>query len=83
VDSAEGLMHAWVRRELAAGRGTEPQQAVELLLRIATGKVDRLSGRHLSVHDDLTTLLSRTEDVLRDDLYVLRLHGLSSGGGVE
>lgn len=56
--------------------GAQPHQIAELLLRIATGEVDRLSGRHLSVHDDLDMLLSRTEDVLRDDLYVLRLHGL-------
>jgi NAD(P)-dependent dehydrogenase (short-subunit alcohol dehydrogenase family) len=83
ADSAEGLMHAWVRRELAAGRGAEPHQAVELLLRIATGEVDRLSGRHLSVHDDLDALLSRTEDVLRDDLSVLRIRSLPSGAGVE
>jgi hypothetical protein len=48
----------------------------ELLLRIATGEVDRLSGRHLSVHDDLDMLLSLTDDVLRDGLYLLRLHGL-------
>ena len=83
VDSAEDLLHTWVRRELAAGRGAEPQQAVELLLRIATGEVDRLSGRHLSVHDDLDTLLSRIDDVLRDDRYVLRLRSLPSGAGVE
>lgn len=76
VDSAEGMMHVWVRRELAAGRGAEPHQAAELLLRIATGELDRLSGRHLSVHDDLDVLLTRTEDVLRDDLYVLSLRSL-------
>jgi hypothetical protein len=72
-------MHAWVRRELAAGRGAEPHQIVELLFRIATGEVDRLSGRHLSVHDDLNTLLSRTDDVLREDLYVLQVRGLLTG----
>jgi NAD(P)-dependent dehydrogenase (short-subunit alcohol dehydrogenase family) len=77
--SAEGLMHTWIRRELAAGRGAEPHQATELLLRIATGELDRLSGRHLSVHDDLNMLLARTEDVLRDDLYVLGLRSLPSG----
>jgi NAD(P)-dependent dehydrogenase (short-subunit alcohol dehydrogenase family) len=77
-DSAEGLMHAWVRRELAAGRGVEPDQAAELLLRIATGEADPLSGRHLSVHDDLDMLLARSDDILRDDLYVLGLSSLPS-----
>jgi NAD(P)-dependent dehydrogenase (short-subunit alcohol dehydrogenase family) len=83
ADSAEGLMHAWVRRELAAGRGAEPHQGAELLLRIATGEVDRLNGRHLSVHDDLDTLLARTEDVLRDDLSVLRVRSLPNRAGVK
>jgi NAD(P)-dependent dehydrogenase (short-subunit alcohol dehydrogenase family) len=76
ADSPQGRMREWVRQELAAGRGAEPRQVVELLMRIANGDLDRLSGRHLSVHDDLDTLVSRTEDVLRDDLYVLRLRDL-------
>ena len=45
-------------------------------MRIANGDLDRLSGRHLSVHDDLDALVSRTEDVLGDDLHVLRLRDL-------
>jgi NAD(P)-dependent dehydrogenase (short-subunit alcohol dehydrogenase family) len=81
TSSAESLMHTWIRRELAAGRGAEPHQAAELLLRIATGELDRLSGRHLSVHDDLNTLLARTEDILRDDLYVLALRSLPNDCG--
>jgi NAD(P)-dependent dehydrogenase (short-subunit alcohol dehydrogenase family) len=76
ADSLQGRMREWVRQELAAGRGAEPRQVVELLMRIANGDLDRLSGRHLSVHDDLDTLVSRTEDVLRDDLHVLRLRDL-------
>lgn len=83
VDTAACLMHAWVRRELAAGRGAEPQQGVELLLRIATGELDRLSGRHVSVHDDVDAMLSRAEDVVRDDLYVLRLLSTATENGAK
>lgn len=75
-DSPEGRVREWVRHELAEGRGAEPHQVAELLLRIATGEFDRFSGRHLSVHDDLDALLARTEDILRDDLYVLRRRDL-------
>lgn len=78
TDSPQGRLSEWVRQEFAAGRGAEPHQVAELLLRIATGEVDRLSGRHLSVHDDLDTLLARTEDLLNNDLYVLRLRNLPS-----
>ena len=76
--SPQGGLRDWGRQDITAGRGAQPHQIAELLLRIATGEVDRLSGRHLSVHDDLDMLRSRTEDVLRNDLYVLRLHGLPS-----
>ncbi|MDQ3824947.1 MAG: SDR family oxidoreductase, partial [Actinomycetota bacterium] len=78
ADSPEGRMREWVDRQLAEGRVAQPDQGAEVLLRIATGELDRLSGRHLSVHDDLDALLARTEDVLRDDLYVLRRRDLPS-----
>lgn len=71
-DSPVGRMREWVGNELAEGRGVQPDQVAGLLLRIATGELDRLSGRHLSVHDDLDAVLARTDDVVRDDLYVLR-----------
>jgi NAD(P)-dependent dehydrogenase (short-subunit alcohol dehydrogenase family) len=72
ANSPEGRLREWVGHELAAGRGAHPDQVATLLLRIAIGEFDRLSGRHLSVHDDFDALLAHTEDVLRDDLYVLR-----------
>jgi NAD(P)-dependent dehydrogenase (short-subunit alcohol dehydrogenase family) len=78
ADPAQARLGEWIRQELTAGRGAQPHQIAELLLRIATGEVDRLSGRHLSVHDDLDALLDGTDDVLRDDLYMLRLHSLPS-----
>ena len=54
------------------GRGADPARAAGLLLRIAAGDADRLTGRHLSVHDDLDRLLRRLPEVLEHDLYVLR-----------
>ncbi len=72
ADSPQGRLRDWVHRELTEGRGADPVQVAQLVLRIATGEVDRLSGRHLSVHDDLDALLSRVEQVLSGDLYVLR-----------
>jgi NAD(P)-dependent dehydrogenase (short-subunit alcohol dehydrogenase family) len=78
ADSPEGRVRDWVGHELAEGRGAQPHDVAELLLRIATGDLDRLSGRHLSVHDDLGALLARTDDILRDDLYVLRRRDLPS-----
>jgi len=62
----------WALNALAEGRGADPARAAGLLLRIAAGDADRLTGRHLSVHDDLDRLLRRLPEVLEHDLYVLR-----------
>jgi NAD(P)-dependent dehydrogenase (short-subunit alcohol dehydrogenase family) len=71
--SAEARMHAWIRRELRAGRGAESALVARLVTRLATGDADRLSGCHLSVHDDLDAILAGGED--SRDRYQLRLAG--------
>jgi NAD(P)-dependent dehydrogenase (short-subunit alcohol dehydrogenase family) len=68
----EAQVRQWAANEFREGRGARPEQAVELILRLATGDGDPLSGRHLSVHDDLDTLLARLPEVSDHDLYVLR-----------
>jgi NAD(P)-dependent dehydrogenase (short-subunit alcohol dehydrogenase family) len=70
--SHERQVRNWALNELAEGRGAEPTAAIELLLRLAAGDGDRLSGRHLSVHDDLDVVLGHIDEVRARDLYVLR-----------
>ena len=77
ADSVPTSAHAdhvrrWALDQLAEGRGAEPEAAIELILRLAAGDADSLTGRHLSVHDDLDALLARVQEVRRRDLYVLR-----------
>jgi NAD(P)-dependent dehydrogenase (short-subunit alcohol dehydrogenase family) len=72
VDSVEGKVFGWLRRELEEGRGAEPAAAARFVLRIAAGDCDDLSGRHLSVHDDLDALIERADAINRHDLYTLR-----------
>jgi NAD(P)-dependent dehydrogenase (short-subunit alcohol dehydrogenase family) len=62
----------WAWAEIADGRGADPERAINLLERLVAGDGDRLSGRHLSVHDDLDCVLGRVDEVRADDLYVLR-----------
>jgi NAD(P)-dependent dehydrogenase (short-subunit alcohol dehydrogenase family) len=71
--SAQARMHAWVRRELQAGRGAEPALVASLVTRLAAGDADRLSGCHLSVHDDLDAILACGQGVR--DRYQLRRAG--------
>jgi NAD(P)-dependent dehydrogenase (short-subunit alcohol dehydrogenase family) len=69
----------WAWAEIADGRGAEPERAIDLLERLAAGDGDRLSGRDLSVHDDLDCVLRRVDEVRADDLYVLRPERLRPG----
>ena len=59
---------AWER-----SHGADPDQAARLILRLARGCGDHLSGRHLTVTDDLDGLLSRIDEIQREDLHTLRL----------
>jgi NAD(P)-dependent dehydrogenase (short-subunit alcohol dehydrogenase family) len=70
--SHEQHVRDWALSELAEGRGAEPVKAIELLLRLAAGDADRLSGRHLSIDDDLDAVLARIDEVRAHDLYMLR-----------
>lgn len=79
-DSPEGRVAGWLRRELAEGRGAEPARAAQLVVQLAAGRGDSLSGRHISVHDDLELLLERLDDIRRDDLCTLRLRELEPAG---
>jgi hypothetical protein len=64
---------AWVQAQLASGHSVDPDQAARLILRLAAGHGDRLSGRHLTVTDDLDSLLTRIDEIKHQDLYTLRL----------
>lgn len=78
-DSPEGRVAGWARRQFAEGRGADPDRAAELVVQLAAGRGDSLSGRHLSVHDDLDFLLERVDDIRRDDLCTLRVRELRPG----
>jgi 3-oxoacyl-[acyl-carrier protein] reductase len=55
----------------------DPELIAGLVLRLASGDADALSGRFLHALDDLDELLARVDEVERDDLYTLRLRRLS------
>ena len=69
----EGRVGGWIRDQFAAGRGADPEEAARLILALASGRADRLSGRHLSVTDNLDALLPQIGQIERDDLHTLRL----------
>ncbi|GAC1629568.1 MAG: glucose 1-dehydrogenase [Chloroflexota bacterium] len=50
-----------------------PERAAGLVVFLAGGHADRLSGRYIHVSTDLTAMMDRAEEIERDDLYTLRL----------
>jgi NAD(P)-dependent dehydrogenase (short-subunit alcohol dehydrogenase family) len=69
-------VRAWKLAQKAAGRVTLPDRAAEYVVTLASGRADALSGRHVSVDDDLDTLLRHAEDIKRQDLHTLRVRTL-------
>jgi NAD(P)-dependent dehydrogenase (short-subunit alcohol dehydrogenase family) len=69
---------AWVRNELESGHGTDPARAGELIVRLASGTYDALSGRQLSVDDDLDAIVGRIDEVRDRELYHLGLRTLGA-----
>ncbi len=62
-----------VTNSFAAGHDVPPERAADLVLFLASGKADALSGCFISVDDDLAEMVRRAEEIQRDDLYTLRL----------
>ena len=56
-------------------------QEMKLLVELASGRADALSGRFLHALDDLDDLLRRSDEIARDDLYALRFRRRSAAPG--
>lgn len=71
-------IHSSVRELFKSGfeQGTDTpiEASVHMFMFLASGQADTLSGRFISVSDEASELLSRTEEILDKDLYVLRLN---------
>jgi len=67
------FVYHWFQQLYRESGDTPIKQSVELMMCLASGKVDALSGRFIDVDDDLDALLQQTELIERDGLYTLRL----------
>jgi NAD(P)-dependent dehydrogenase (short-subunit alcohol dehydrogenase family) len=73
ADTPAGKVLAWTRKELASERAVTPEQSAESVVKLASGKYDALTGRYLTVHDDLDVLLANAGDIQKRDALTLRL----------
>jgi NAD(P)-dependent dehydrogenase (short-subunit alcohol dehydrogenase family) len=65
--------HPWFHQLFEEGRDHSTELAVGLVVALAAGKADALSGRFISVDDHLDLLVQQAETIVRDDLHTLRL----------
>jgi 3-oxoacyl-[acyl-carrier protein] reductase len=62
---------------LGSGETVDPNRTVRLVLFLASGRGDALSGRYIHALDDVEELASRAEEIARDDLHVSRVRKLN------
>lgn len=64
---------AWFLNEKKAGRTVDPHLGAEGIVKLCSGKYGKLSGRYLTVYDNLDTLVGRADEIRNQDLLTLRL----------
>jgi NAD(P)-dependent dehydrogenase (short-subunit alcohol dehydrogenase family) len=74
LESPEGKKWLpWFRSIFDEGRNVAPERAAGLVATLAAGKADALTGRFISINDDLNALLMDAPRIERENLYTLRL----------
>jgi NAD(P)-dependent dehydrogenase (short-subunit alcohol dehydrogenase family) len=67
------FVHQWMKNLYETGMDTPIEQSVQLVLRIASGEADVLSGCFLSVDDDLKNLSQQAQEIEEKEKLKLRL----------
>jgi NAD(P)-dependent dehydrogenase (short-subunit alcohol dehydrogenase family) len=57
------------------GHGHPPELVAEFILALVGGKADALTGRYFDPRQDLDETLRRSAEIIKDDLYTLRVRG--------
>ena len=68
----------WFRRIFDEGLVSPPERPAQLVLALASGIADAISGRCISVYDDLNLVIENAAEVERDALYCLRVRKLAA-----
>ena len=68
----------WCQEIFEKGLNVPSELAMKMILQLASGKYDELSGRFIQVRDDLSQMQQRCQEIKENNLYELRLHRLNS-----
>jgi NAD(P)-dependent dehydrogenase (short-subunit alcohol dehydrogenase family) len=66
----------WLQGIFDQGRDVPPDLGARLVLLVASGRADALSGRFLQVGDNLDDLVQRAGEIVQNNLYTLKLSQL-------
>ncbi len=56
------------------GRDYPPEKVAELIIKLLSGKADRLTGRYFPVTQDFDEIVAKTDEIINKDLLTLRIH---------
>ena len=77
LNSADGKKWIpWFARTFDEGLNVPPERAAQLVLTLASGQADALSGRFLSPTDDIAAMIAAVAEIEQSNLYSLRLKKL-------
>jgi 3-oxoacyl-[acyl-carrier protein] reductase len=75
VNSPEGQKWTpWYRTYYEAAPEDSPNSATKLVLLLASGRADALSGRYIATSDNVDAMIQRIEEIKRSNLYSLTLN---------
>ncbi|HTT22012.1 MAG TPA: SDR family oxidoreductase [Candidatus Sulfotelmatobacter sp.] len=69
----------WFKRLFDEGFTVPPERPATLVLELASGRADALSGRFISVYDDLEQLIANATDLQQRNLHALKVERLAEG----
>lgn len=70
----------WFKRIFDEGLDVPAERSARLVLELASGRADSLSGRFISIRDDLDSLLRNAKQIEEQNLYSLRVQTLDGSG---
>ncbi|HEX2327153.1 MAG TPA: SDR family oxidoreductase [Candidatus Angelobacter sp.] len=71
--SAANKWFSWLEQVYERGENLTTEPATRLVLFLASGAADKLSGRFFNVAEDAKDVVSRAEEITAKDLYTLRM----------
>lgn len=80
LNSAEGQKWLpWFKRLFDEGFIVPPERPATLVLELASGRADALSGRFISVYDNLDQLIANAPDLQQRNLHSLKVERFATG----